>query len=249
MEKLSVYQMLLNRRKNNRLCFPLLDPVNFFDVAKTEKKLSEVDKSLVDAFLVGGSTMIAQEDLDRTIDCIKKMTGLPVIIFPNNVNAVSKKADAILYMMLMNSDITYYIIDAQVLASSLIERYKLETIPTAYIVTNSDSAVSHIGHVRPIPSIPELISLYVLAAKHFGFKAVYLEGGSGTSTPISEETISLSRKLFNGLLLVGGGITNAERAVKIARAGADGIVIGNLLEKEKGENEFNKICKEVKKVP
>jgi heptaprenylglyceryl phosphate synthase len=51
------------------------------------------------------------------------------------------------------------------------------------------------------------------------------------------------------LLLVGGGITDAERAVKIARAGADGIVIGNLLEKEKGGNEFNKICKEVKKVP
>jgi phosphoglycerol geranylgeranyltransferase len=249
MEKLSVYQMLLNSRKNNRLCFPLLDPVNFFDAAKTEKRLSEVDKSLVDAFLVGGSTLIAQEDLDRTIDCIKKKTRLPVIIFPNNINAVSKKADAILYMMLMNSDVTYYIIDAQVLASPLIERYKLETIPTGYIVTNSDSAVSHIGHVRPIPSIPELISLYVLAAKHFGLKVVYLEGGSGTSTPISNETISLSKKLFNGLLLVGGGITDAERAVKIARAGADGIVIGNLLEKEKGGNEFNKICKEVKKVP
>ncbi|MDP8023150.1 MAG: geranylgeranylglyceryl/heptaprenylglyceryl phosphate synthase [Nitrososphaeria archaeon] len=248
MSKISVYQKLLNSRESSRLCLPLLDPVNFPDTSKIAKKLKEVDTSMIDAFLVGGSTLIAQEDLDRTIECIKKSVDLPVIIFPNNINAISKKADAIFYMMLMNSALTYYIIDAQVLASPLIERYKLETIPTGYIVVNSDSAVSHIGHVRPIPSIPELISLYVLAAKHFGFKIVYLEGGSGTSTPITSEAVALSKRLYQGLLLVGGGITDINKANEIAKAGADGLVIGNLLEKEGGGEKFNQICKEIKKV-
>ncbi len=249
MSKISVYQKLLNKRKNSRLCLPLLDPVNFPDPITIEKKMSEVDSSLIDAFLVGGSTLIAQEDLDKTIKCIKKNFKAPVIIFPNNISAISKKADAIFFMMLMNSALTYYIIDAQVLASPLIERYRLEAIPTGYIVVNSDSAVSHIGHVRSIPSIPELISLYVLAAKHFGFKIVYLEGGSGTSSPITSETVALSKRLYQGLLLVGGGITDVDKALKIAKAGADGVVIGNLLEKEGGGRTFNEICKVVKKVP
>ncbi len=249
MSKISVYQKLLNNRKNGRLCFPLLDPVNFPDTSKIEKMLSGFESNLIDAFLVGGSTLVAQEDLDKTIECIKKNFNIPVIIFPNNINAISKKADAIFYMMLMNSAVTYYIIDAQVLASPLIERYKLETIPTGYIVVNPDSAVSHIGHVRPIPSIPELISLYVLAAKHFGFKIVYLEGGSGTSMPIASAAIALSKQLYQGLLLVGGGITDIEKATKIAKAGADGIVIGNLLEKENGVITFNRICNEIKKIP
>ena len=38
------------------------------------------------------------------------------------------------------------------------------------------------------------------------------------------------RKNFKGLLIVGGGITTPETATILANAGADLLVIGNLLE-------------------
>ena len=247
MNKTSVYENLLQKSKTNKLCLPLLDPVNFLDEEKLSNVINKINKDLVDAFLVGGSTLVSQEDLDQIITRLKSLADKPVIIFPNNVSSISKKADAILYMMLMNSNTTYYLIEAQMLASPLIERYGLETISTGYVVINSDSAVSHIGHARAIPNIPELVGLYVLAAKHFGFKVVYLEGGSGTSSPLNGRLVKYCKDLFPGLLLVGGGITNPMRAKEIADNGADGIVIGNLLEMQEGSEKFNEICRTIKK--
>ena len=248
MSKGSVYLLLLEKSKSKKLCLPLIDPVNFMDLSKLDTTISSLDVRFIDAFLVGGSTLAAQEDIDRVIEFIKGKIDRPLIIFPNNVGSISKKADAILFMMLMNSSLTYYLVEAQVLASPLIERYRLETIPTGYVVINADSAVSFIGHARPIPPIPELVSLYVIAAKHYGFKVVYLEGGSGTSSPITPEIVKESKKWFPGLLFVGGGITSAERAQELALAGADGLIIGNLIEKKNGPERFNEICKELAKI-
>ena len=43
-------------------------------------------------------------DLDASIQEVKKHSNLPVIIFPGSVNQVSKFADAILYLSLINSN-------------------------------------------------------------------------------------------------------------------------------------------------
>jgi phosphoglycerol geranylgeranyltransferase len=44
------------------------------------------------------------------------------------------------------------------------------------------------------------------------------------------EVVEALRKIFEGLLIVGGGITTPQTAITLARAGADLLVIGNLLE-------------------
>lgn len=44
------------------------------------------------------------------------------------------------------------------------------------------------------------------------------------------EVVKAVRKIFRGLLVVGGGITTPQTASALAQAGADLLVIGNLLE-------------------
>jgi geranylgeranylglyceryl phosphate synthase family protein len=61
-------------------------------------------------------------------------------------------------------------------------------------------------------------------------RTLYLEAGSGTNDPVSQETIQAVRRIYDGLLIVGGGITSAEAASKAAKAGADVLVVGNLLQ-------------------
>ena len=56
--------------------------------------------------------------------------------------------------------------------------------------------------------------------------------------------VSIVKKFYKGILIVGGGINSAETAKKIADAGADIIVIGTMIEREKDwESEFVNIIK------
>ncbi len=241
--KISVEEVI--RSSPRPLCLPLLDPITFR--SWTKEMISPIAKdSPADAFLVGGSTLASSELLGDIISKIKTFTDKPVVIFPNNITAISKLADGILYLVLMNSDSLYYVMDAQVLSAPLILEYSIEAIPTGYIVLNPDSSVSFIGRVRPIPRKPELISLYAAAAKLFRFPLLYLEGGSGTSEPVQPELVAAAKKYYNGLLLVGGGIVSYEQARALVKAGADGIVIGNLIETPEGINTFRQICSKLK---
>lgn len=62
-------------------------------------------------------------------------------------------------------------------------------------------------------------------------KLIYLEAGSGAVNSVSAEMIKAVKKNISIPLIVGGGIRTAEQAEKICTAGADIIVVGNVLEK------------------
>jgi phosphoglycerol geranylgeranyltransferase len=60
--------------------------------------------------------------------------------------------------------------------------------------------------------------------------------------------ISGVRAHFDGILIVGGGITDAETATTIANAGADILVVGTLIEKKNDwEEQFSKIISSIRK--
>ena len=226
---------LNHETKKGPICAALIDPEDFSpeQAVETARKSIDAGASLV---LVGGSTLASQGRLDDIVKAIKRHTQhdksqIPVVLFPGNITGVSRFADAILFSSLLNSTNPYFIIGAQALGAVEVYKSKIESIPMAYLVFGNSSATSFIGQVNPIPTAkPNLAVIYALAAKYLGMRTLYLEAGSGAGEPIPFETIRAVRKVYDGLLIVGGGITGPEAASKAARAGADILVIGNLLQ-------------------
>jgi putative glycerol-1-phosphate prenyltransferase len=65
-----------------------------------------------------------------------------------------------------------------------------------------------------------------------GLRCIYLEAGSGALYPVSENMIQKVKNTIQIPLLVGGGIRTEGDVTKAWNAGADAVVVGNLLEKD-----------------
>ncbi len=237
-----VEKQLLHETKKGPVVAALIDPEDFSpkQAADTATKAIEAGASLI---LVGGSTLANQGRLDQVVRAVKGHSGsqrspsghrksrhVPVVLFPGNITGVSRHADAILFSSLLNSTNPYFIVGAQALGATEVYKSKIESIPMAYLVFGNRSATSFIGQVNSLPtSKPGLAAIYALAAKYLGMRTLYLEAGSGSNEPITQETIGAVRKVYDGILIVGGGITTPEAARKASKSGADVLVIGNLL--------------------
>jgi len=191
----------------------------------------EAEKAGTAAIMVGGSTLASNTDLDEAVKEINASVDVPVILFPNNITGVSRHADAIWFMSLLNSSNTYYLIDVQALSARLVRSYGLETLSLGYIIIGDGGAAGFIGHARPIaPEHPELALGYSLAAENLGMHFVYLEAGSGADKPVPSEMIKLVKSYLSVPLVVGGGIRDGAAAKQTMEAGADIIVTGTLVE-------------------
>jgi phosphoglycerol geranylgeranyltransferase len=217
-------------KKHKKLCFVLLDSENHENIGNIARKVEMLGAS---AILVGGSSAIDQLDLDKLVLSIKSTISIPVILFPGNVTGVSPNADAILFTSLLNSEDPYFISGAQALGALLVKKYKIEPLPTGYIIIGENTTAWFIGRAKGIPFEKSNIAvMYSLAAQYLGMRFVYLEAGSGAQKNVSAEMISDVRKYFDGLLIVGGGIRDSTIAKELVDAGADIIVIGTLLERD-----------------
>ncbi|WP_088335790.1 geranylgeranylglyceryl/heptaprenylglyceryl phosphate synthase [Methanopyrus sp. KOL6] len=209
----------------------LLDPVDVGpeDVPEVLEPLVEAG---TDAVMVGGSTAHTSQ-VEAVVEAIRKVADVPVILFPNGPEGLAPNADAVLFMSLLNSRSTYYLIEAQVKGAPLVERFGLESIPTGYLIVGEwGTTVSVVGDARVIPfDRTEIIVAHALAAKHLGMKAVYLEAGSGAPEPVPPEVV---RKVSGTgvFTIVGGGIRNPETALEIVEAGADAVVTGTAVERD-----------------
>ncbi|MCE7698946.1 MAG: HisA/HisF-related TIM barrel protein, partial [Methanobacterium paludis] len=77
---------------------------------------------------------------------------------------------------------------------------------------------------------PDLAVAYSIAAEFMGMKLLYLEAGSGAGEPVPGEMISKVKKTTDIMVIVGGGIRSGEEAAQVAKAGADIIVTGTVVE-------------------
>jgi phosphoglycerol geranylgeranyltransferase len=226
----SIEKRLTSRKRGSTRLAALIDPDNFDEkravlVAKTADELG------FDCILVGGSTLGDQTHLDDVIRAIKLNITCPVVLYPGNITGISRYADAILFSSLLNSTNTYFLIGAQAIGAIQVHRYRLEAIPMGYLVFGDQSTTSFIGQTKAFPyNKPEIAIMYALAAQYLGMRALYLEAGSGSNHTIPTTVVKAVRKHFKGFLLVGGGITTPNVAAQLATAGADMLVIGNLLE-------------------
>ena len=213
--------------------FTLLDPdkSSGYDCADIAK---EAEKGGTTAIMIGGSTLASSQDLDDAVQRIKKEVKVPVILFPNGPMGVSRYADAIWFMSLLNSQNPYYIIDAQMLSAPLVKRYGLEAIPMGYVICGEGCVAGYVGYAKPISyRHPKLAVGYSLAAETLGMRFVYMEAGSGAQKPIPSSMIAAVKKLVNIPVITGGGIRGPKAALAAKNAGADAIVTGNMVEEER----------------
>jgi phosphoglycerol geranylgeranyltransferase len=225
-----VHEYIMSKiERGEKLHFTLVDPdkVNSSSLEKVSKILVEAG---TDAFMIGGSLAVTPEEASLAARILREH-GLPVIVFPGNLNCLTPQADAVLFMILMNSLEPYYLIQAHVQAAPIIAKYRLEPLPTAYLVIGVDTAVAHVGRVHPIPrNKPEIVVAYALAAEMLGLKYMYLEAGSGAKEPLSPLFPQSVKKHTKLLTIVGGGIRSAEVARELTKHGADIIVTGTIVE-------------------
>ena len=225
----------------------LLDP-DSFNTSRASGVAKSAQRIGVDVILIGGSTIGDQGHLDEVVASVRKNVTIPVILFPGNVTGISRHADAILFSSLLNSTNTYFIVGAQAIGAFQVHKHSLETIPMGYLVFGEESTTSFIGQTRAIPyGKPMIAVMYALAAQYMGMRALYLEGGSGTGHPIPEKVVKSVAAYFDGLLIVGGGITEGKTAANLARAGANLLVVGNLLERDNFESKLKAIVDAVRR--
>jgi phosphoglycerol geranylgeranyltransferase len=199
------------------------------------------------AIMIGGSTFVSQSHLDNIVKAIRRTVKIPTILFPNNITGISRHADAIWFMSLLNSVDPYFLIGAQVLGAPLVKKYGLEPISMGYIIVGDGGTAGIVGKAIPVPyNKPELATAHALAGQYLGMHFIYLEGGSGAKSPVPPEMIRAVKHSVDIPLIVGGGIRTKEQALAAASAGADVIVTGNIIERTDAKQKISEIIDGIK---
>ena len=234
-------------KKKNALLFVLIDS-EVSNLEASAKLAKDVEKIGASAILVGGSSATDQIEMAQVVKGIKKGIKIPIILFPGNVTGVVPDADAILFSSLMNSENPYFITQAQALGAPSVLKFGLEPLPTAYLVIGDGTTAWFVGSARGIPfEKPKIAAAYALAAQFLGMRFVYLEAGSGAKSSVTPEMVKTVRQLFNGFLIVGGGIKEVKTAQNLVKAGADALVIGTFLEKGGSLKKLEEITKAIQR--
>jgi phosphoglycerol geranylgeranyltransferase len=218
--------------RNGKLHFSLIDPdPTKLSLEEIKKRAKLLEKWGSDVILVGGSTNFTKETVDSTIKAIKSVCSMPIVIYPGNISSISEHADAILFMSLLNSRNPYWISQAQAKAAPILRKIGLEPISMAYLVCEPGMTVGKVGEANLIKTPQEAVA-YATSAELTGFHFVYLEAGSGATTPVTIETVRAVRAAIKVPLIVGGGLRTAEAVSDRLAAGADIIVTGTAIENE-----------------
>ena len=161
----------------------------------------------------------------------ESMWDVPVVLFPGGANALSPAADAITFMMLMNSTDRAFLVGEQVRGAPYLDQFGVEALPTGYVVCAPGGRVGEVGAAELIqPTDVELVRSYALCAKMYGFSLLYLDAGSGAEAPVHVDLIRSAATVEGLTLVVGGGIRTPADAQRAVEAGAQWIVSGTVTE-------------------
>jgi putative glycerol-1-phosphate prenyltransferase len=209
----------------------LLDP----DKAKGEPLqniLKTANESKTDYIFVGGS--LTFNSIDNLIDEVRKLSSIPVILFPGNLLQLTLKADLVLLLSLISGRNSELLIGNHVIAAPYLKDAREKLVSVGYILVScgNKTTVEYISQTEAIPpDKPEIAVATALAGEMLGLRMIYLEAGSGASNPIPTNLIRSVRDNITIPLAVGGGIKNSDQIEGIFNAGADLIILGNGCEK------------------
>jgi len=207
----------------------LIDPARM-DAREAEKVAKIAEEVGTAAIMVGGSIGVSEHMVDDIVKAVKCACSLPVILFPGSPTNLSRYADAVWFLSVLNSMNPYFIVLGQVQGAPVVKRYGLEAIPLAYLVMGAAGTVGFVTQARLIPyDRPEIAVAFALAAQYMGFRFIYLEGGSG-GEPVPPHIVHAVDENVEIPIVTGGGIRTPELAKTAVEAGADIIVTGTVIE-------------------
>ncbi len=234
--------------KHGALLFALIDPIDYKDAESAIRTAKNANEAGCDAILIGGSTGVQGEILDNVTKMIKESVNVPVVLFPGNIGTVTKYADAVYFMSLLNSRNAYWISKAQMLAAPTVRQCKVEPLPVGYLVVSPGGTVGYVGEADLIPrNRPKLAAAMAMAAQYMGFRFVITDAGSNpVDGHIPLEMVAAVSKVIDVPYIVAGGIRTPEQANSIIRAGADIIQVGTAFEKDGGVNKIKSMVSAVR---
>ena len=208
----------------------LIDPDKF-----NPQVVHVANKCAVACFLVGGSRLQTGNSARATVREIKKLSTKPVVLFPGDETQLTPDADGLLLLSLLSGRNPEYLIEKHIRAAPLIRKMRLPHLSTAYILIGDGrrrSATEKVTGTSPIdPGRTAYIVNTAIAAVQLGFRAIYLEAGSGAVAHVKPSLIRRVRDNVDIPIVVGGGIDSAAKARQAVGAGASMVVVGNALEK------------------
>lgn len=230
----SVYQNILAAmHKQEKSLAVLIDP-DKMNLDLVPSFIEKVNNSTATLIFVGGSR-VEEKVTDVLVSKIKKITKLPIVLFPGDITQITGKADALLFLSLISGRNPDYLIDKHVASISKLRETNLEVISTGYILIENGSPTSVEKVTGTLPMSRSRINEVVdtaLAGQLLGMQLVYLEAGSGAKHPVDMSMILEVKKVLNIPLIVGGGIRSKQMLDEAYRAGADLVVIGTAFEND-----------------
>ena len=196
--------------------------------------MRKLNQSVATHIFVGGSN-VDDEATEELVTAIKKMTNLPIILFPGDVTQITNYADALLFLSLISGTNPDYLISKHITAVSKLRGSKLEVIPTGYVLIENgkQTSVEKVTKTKPLSrqNIQHIVDT-TKAGELLGMQLMYLEAGSGAQHSVPIEIISFVRKELSIPLIVGGGIRSKKQLEDAYNAGADLVVIGTAFEED-----------------
>ncbi|MGC8571691.1 MAG: geranylgeranylglyceryl/heptaprenylglyceryl phosphate synthase [Candidatus Micrarchaeia archaeon] len=253
--KIGKVELYINEllEKKGAALFSLIDPLDYESTELAIKTAKEVSEGGTDIVLLGGSIGVQGELLDNIAKEIRENIDVPLILFPGNIATITKYADAIYFMSLLNSRNPYWITQAQILAAPAIKNINIEPLPLGYILVSPGGTAGWVGDVNLVPrEKPKIATALALAGEYLGNRFILTDTGSNPSLqgygPIPNDMIRAIKSTISVPYIVGGGITNVDDLRSIYKSGADIVQIGTAYEDAesalKTVQSFAKIVKE-----
>ena len=119
-----ILQFLLDSKAQNKKLLAILIDPDKFDVKIASETIGKAEKC-ADFLLIGGST----DDFfktEKTVEAIKKITSLPLVLFPGDFSQITPKADALLFLSLLSGRNPEYLIEQHIKAVPVLKKSDLE---------------------------------------------------------------------------------------------------------------------------
>ena len=238
-----------HKSRGKPMLFIVIDPCDHKSPETAVKAAKQSADAGADLILVGGSIGAQGELLDYTTKMIREEVDVPINIFPGNTSTITKYADSIYFMRMLNSRNPYWLSTAQTVAAPVLKETKLEVLPTGYIVVEPGGTVGWVGDAKPIPrGKPSIAAAVALGGEYGGSRIIITDAGSASRLgPIPTAMVKAVADSITVPYVVAGGIKTPAQAAGIIKAGADAIQVGTMVESGNVRKTVAKLASTIKK--